>query len=346
MRLTLYKSACKAVKEFKTNNADTKIGTDPVPKSNFRINLEKENIRDTSISSELHYYLERQTDDTSGSAITQSINSIKKRWPSIESNSTETPLFILSAGFRSGSTLLQRMLLKHSMLWGEPYGTSGLLDHLIAPFMHLDQQWPPDSFFLDKNQPKNYQQKWIANLYPEPEHLMTAAQHYLEALFKIPANNQGYSNWGFKEVRLDGEHASFLKWLYPDSHFLLLIRNPYDAYKSYRKYPKPWYIRSPDILMDSVEKFASHWLNCCQSFLQHRSSLKAITIHYEQIINPDFDWTEIESYLGLSVDKSALQHKIDGLSNLAGVSINIDTELEQLEKLVSPLATQLGYARV
>jgi hypothetical protein len=235
--------------------------------------------------------------------------------------------------------------MKHHLMWGEPYGITGLFDQLISPFLHLNNQWPPPEYFRTHINSQNLDQHWIANLYPEPKHLMTASQQYLESLFKVPANNNGYTHWGLKEVRLNAEHASFLQWLYPEAHFLFLIRNPYNAYKSYRMFPKPWYLHQPDLLIDTVEKFANHWLNCSISFIQSSKSLNAKIIQYEHMIAPDFDWTDIENFLGFEVDKNALKNKVDGKNFHSLNPESLEHELNQLEQLVNPLASKLGYSR-
>ena len=44
------------------------------------------------------------------------------------------PIFLLSAGWRSGSTLLQRLIMsdKHVLIWGEPYDECGAIQ-AMAP---------------------------------------------------------------------------------------------------------------------------------------------------------------------------------------------------------------------
>src|SRR5262245_48832244 len=56
-----------------------------------------------------------------------------------EIDSTEKPIFILSAGWRSGSTLVQRCVMSggEAMIWGEPYGPFGLFDALADPIRRL-----------------------------------------------------------------------------------------------------------------------------------------------------------------------------------------------------------------
>ena len=46
----------------------------------------------------------------------------------VVSASEEEPIFVFAAGWRSGSTFLQRLLLPHCFVWGEPYGRTGMIE--------------------------------------------------------------------------------------------------------------------------------------------------------------------------------------------------------------------------
>lgn len=131
--------------------------------------------------------------------------------------STHKPLLILSAGWRSGSTLLQRALTSGDdyLIWGEPYGDFGLLESLTLPLTKFNEEFPRKSHLIgniDKQQPLS--QQWIANLYPQVDDLKNAYTAYFEALFQAPAESQGYTEFGIKEIRLDAQFAQFFKWLF------------------------------------------------------------------------------------------------------------------------------------
>ncbi|MBL7002511.1 MAG: sulfotransferase [Gammaproteobacteria bacterium] len=303
----------------------------------------------------LHYHMDSNPADwTPGqenkpsdhaASIVDTISVIKKRWPNCISTSNEAPVFIFASGFRSGSTMLQRSLFNHCFMWGEPYGNSGLLDHLIAPLLHLSAAWPIDNFFYDSNSAyKNLTDKWVANLYPEPKHLIKATQSYLEQLLKSAAIEAGQTNWGFKEVRYNAEHALFLNFIYPKAKFLFLYRNPYDAYRSYREHSVSWYLRFNDKYIDTPQKFAAHWVETTQSFFQFKDELNAKVLRYEDIINPAFNWDEINQYLGFTIDMQAIKTKVKNKFEKNKLSEDdLNNELKQLEKTVSPLASKLNY---
>lgn len=144
----------------------------------------------------------------------------------------EQPVFLLSAGWRSGSTLLQRMLMEHNqdiLLWGEPFGHANLHDNLVNHFRCFTADWPPDSFFLSKKKTSDISDTWTANLYPDVERLFEAHRSFYRCLFAEPAARAGRRNWGLKEVALTIDHAAYFRALYPKCKIVLLYRHPHDA---------------------------------------------------------------------------------------------------------------------
>lgn len=178
------------------------------------------------------------------------IDIISKKYPNVKSSCLSEPIFILSAGWRSGSTLLQRLLMSSNeiIIWGEPYGHSGVIDYLSSSLKAITNNYPDTSWFinemLDDKQPvSSLSEKWIANLYPEIENLIAAHAAFFIQLFEIPVINRGVSRWGIKEVRLSIDHAIYLNWLFPRAKFIFLYRNPYHCYASYRGFY--WYNQYP-----------------------------------------------------------------------------------------------------
>ena len=96
--------------------------------------------------------------------IASGIAAIGKRWPELVSQSVEEPLFVLAAGWRSGSTLLQRMLMPRAFIWGEPYGHAGLVDSLADPLRAFTASWPEDECFHQGQSSDALRKRFIANL--------------------------------------------------------------------------------------------------------------------------------------------------------------------------------------
>src|SRR5271154_945713 len=125
------------------------------------------------------------------------IGLIRQRWPEAQSNAPEEPVFVLAAGWRSGSTLLQRMLLHRCLVWGEPYGSSGLLERLSQPLRRFAPNWPGEDFFVSSpHWGERLGEQWTANLYPSVADLLAAQVAFFRTLFAEPSRQRGFERWG------------------------------------------------------------------------------------------------------------------------------------------------------
>jgi hypothetical protein len=238
------------------------------------------------------------------------------------------------------------MLMKERWMWGEPYRHSGLIDNLSLVFRSVTEQWPQDKFL--ENHPRYSAEEkhpWIANLYPDPQHLVSATLQYLQALFAEPAKAKGYSLWGIKDVTLDSDMAFFLKWLYPRSRFVFLIRNPYFAYRSFRRFKDIWHVRWPTQPISSPEHFGASWLRLAQDFLSTAEELGSMVLRYEDITSPEFDWAAVEQHIGHTVDKTQLELRVTGhhreMNPVDPATLN--QELFRLSNVVHSCASSIGY---
>ena len=78
-------------------------------------------------------------------SLEEAISVIGKRWPAVTSSAQEEPVFVLAAGWRSGSTLLQRILLRKCLVWGEPYGLSGFIARMAESLESFSANWPEEN---------------------------------------------------------------------------------------------------------------------------------------------------------------------------------------------------------
>ena len=107
-----------------------------------------------------------------------------RRWPQVVSQSEEEPVFVLSSGWRSGSTLVQRALMSECLIWGEPFGHAGLIERLADPLRAMNDRWP-EPHFVYRGQPlETLQEKFVANLYPPPQHLLEAHLAWFDSFLR------------------------------------------------------------------------------------------------------------------------------------------------------------------
>jgi hypothetical protein len=272
--------------------------------------------------------------------LSQGIAVIRQRWPGARPETTDEPVFVLAAGWRSGSTLLQRMLLKHCMVWGEPYEPHGLIDRLAQPLCFFWEDWPPNDFFI--NHPQwggKLGDKWAANLYPPIESLLEAHVAFLRHLFAEPARERGYERWGLKAVRYGVEQAIFLHWLFPRARFLFLVRNPYDCWSSYRRAGSAVVRFYPEEQIRTPEQFGRHWLELATCFHEQHAKVGGRLLRYDNLTSQAFDSQSLEEYLGFKLDLSVRDTRL-GASPRGTVAAD---EFARLHQVIGKFADGFGY---
>jgi hypothetical protein len=220
---------------------------------------------------------------------------------------SESPIFLLSTGWRSGSTLLQRILVTDPevLLWGEPLGEMALIPGIagmlarLCTFPELKECCSAsDQVF------SSLATSWIATLYPPGEDFRAGLQTLVTQWLGEPARRRGFRRWGLKEVRLGAVEATLLHWLYPKAKFVLLSRNPHDCYLSLSD--SGWhhlYHSRPEIRIDSAAGLARHWNRIALSWSELPGDFPAFRIKYEDLIRGRVNFRELESWLGVKLNE-------------------------------------------
>ena len=220
----------------------------------------------------------------------------------------ERPIFLLSTGWRSGSTLLQRILVTDPrvLLWGEPFGETAVFTHLSKMLCVLADSpaFKPVNAGKD-NRFATLSTSWIATLYPPGSDFRRGLQAFLYSWLGQSARDRGFSRWGFKEVRLGAPEAILLHWIFPKAKFVLLSRNPFDCYRSLAD--SGWhhlYLRRPDIRVDSAAGIAKHWNRLAVSWAELPDGFPVFRVKYEDVIACKVDFRELESWLGIGLNEA------------------------------------------
>jgi hypothetical protein len=254
---------------------------------------------------------------------------------------SDEPLFLLSAGWRSGSTLVQRLVNSRGswFLWGEPYSRADLVPRLADSLRPLTADWPRDPDLLHAADPV-IEDRWTANLHPALETLLESHRALFRTLCAPPPGSPTDSGWGFKEVRLGAEHAGYLHLLFPRAKFVFLVRDPLDAYASYKTW-RSWYVRWPEEQVRTAWGYAGLWSRLAGGFLAEADALGGIVIRYEDLAPGGPAVAALEGLLGGPVDEGVLRNRIsgseDGPSPLSGL------EREIVGRRTAPVAGRLGY---
>jgi hypothetical protein len=148
-------------------------------------------------------------------------------------------VFVLSAGWRSGSTALQRLIISggSAYIWGEPYPTSRLLPRLQRIAVEvgvIDGQ--PDRVLHGGDLSAETWDSWVATTNPPADAVMAGIRAMLQETYWGPLRETGFTSWGTKEVVATPEQIRLLRQVFPDAHFVCVVRDPTTAYRSFRRF--------------------------------------------------------------------------------------------------------------
>jgi Sulfotransferase family len=282
--------------------------------------------------------------------IEAAVNVICQRWPGVIRGECSEPVFILSGGWRSGSTFLQRWLMASAdiLIWGEPYRYAEpirLLARQVRAF--ADASWPLGFFFADQYQSNvDFTQEFVANLYPSMQEFVNAHLAYFDRLFIQPCRRFNKTRWGSKEIGLTTDDAHYLRWLFPKARLLFLYRSPYHGYRSYRQW-RDWYSSWPDEPVFTASSFGRYWKHLTGDFVSNHEKVDGLLLKYEKLQAPDTR-KRLEDYLHMPIIDAAdlprvrdrFHRDVKGSDNRWVPGI----EFLLLRRAVEPLASQLGYA--
>ncbi|MEO0491631.1 MAG: hypothetical protein AAFZ49_19075, partial [Cyanobacteria bacterium J06659_2] len=139
------------------------------------------------------------------------------------SGESHAPIFICATGWRTGSTLLQRLVMSsgEALIWGEPYSDTMPSHALFSHLRAFKSDYPYDGCFqpISSDDVQALTTTWTACLFPPVQALYDAHQSFFIKLLQDPALKQGFKHWGMKEVRLNIDQALYLNWLFPNAKF-------------------------------------------------------------------------------------------------------------------------------
>jgi hypothetical protein len=262
-----------------------------------------------------------------------------------------SPVFILASSWRSGSTLMQRLIMSTGeyLVWGEPYDLCGVIEHQAESVRPFTLDWPPLRAIADPSAAPTPDQ-WVANTYPHPRHLVGAHRAFFDRLFQVPALEAGFDRWGVKSVRLDRDHAGYLQWLYPDARFIVVHRNPFDAYRSFRRHHgsrdhSGWFWKWPHLKVTGAGEFATMWATLTDSLTTAAPDLGAVVAPYEEFA-AGRGLDRVEDLVGAGIDRALLDRRIGGF----GVDAHDPSsdrltagEVEEIRDIGGPVVERLGY---
>lgn len=258
------------------------------------------------------------------------------------------PVFAFSPTWRSGSTLLQRLVMSTDeiWMWGETYTQAEPLQQMLGMFRPFRDGFPdPDLFEGDEEGARDLTGDWIARLSPSPGYLMEAHRKFWDRFCVRPAADRGYERWGLKAVNLPIDYPIYLKRLYPDACLVFLVRNPYRSWLSYRRFQN-WYASFPDDPVFTVQRFGRMWREHTEQFLRYSRDHESLLIRFEDLVRGGEDTLDaLSEHIGGRVDPAVLNHRVSGTK---GQSARHTTFIERmlLKRRVGSVARELDYEAV
>ena len=255
--------------------------------------------------------------------VSTGVKGLETRFPHIDSNKSTTnasvserPIFVLSAGWGSGSTLVQRLIIssKDALIWGEPLDISATVHRMSNTLIPFRPEWPPQEHFLPERAADKLSREWIANLVPPIEDLKSSHRLFFSNWLGKNALESGYSRWGLKEVRLTIDHARYLKWLYPEAKFVFVYRDLFRCYNSCRR-RRDWYSVWPKYKATPIVAFAHHWTHLVSGFLDGFEEVGGMLLRYEDLIADGYGLEALKEYLDLeNIDEELLKKNVGARS--------------------------------
>jgi hypothetical protein len=259
------------------------------------------------------------------------------------STSDDAPILVGGAGWRCGSTLLQRIIMSDPrvLIWGEPMEDRAFTGRLAQALSKPGQVMP---FWAGDRPLENLQQSWTTLLWPDAADMKAGFRAMFDTWLGAPARRKGFEQWGLKEVRWDGADILFLRWLYPRARVFLIVRDPVDCYSSLLKYfyteEQGYYGRWPDQRVYDAESYARYWSELVLSWIRLRQWENYQLIHYEDLVAGRVDLRAVGRATGLTLDGTvALATRVNGAAADIGSSAADLQEVRRIAGLKGADAT-------
>lgn len=236
-------------------------------------------------------------------------------YPSSENQ--HSPVLVLSVCWRTGSTLLQRLLCDAGILvWGEAGGALDMLEDAFERYRQMvgdgSRRYRHGFGGNGARQLEEFsaatargQLGWIACMNIAESAILAAFRSLFDTIYAGPARDMGFRRWGIKEVQSGAAVAAWFRRLYPGTRIIVLARHPYDVLRSIKRRDwmdlagtrKPWTL------------YARHWARLA---CELREIPDALMVRYEDLIRTREECDRIGKYVGAELRPSLItEGKVD-----------------------------------
>jgi len=147
-------------------------------------------------------------------------------------------------------------------------------------------------------------------------------------------------------VRWSGEDGLVLRWLYPESRFLVIVRHPVSAYHSMRNFgfdpPRLAHrVKWPETWVASVDDYARYWNALALSWDAVRDRLGVSVIRYEDVVDGRTDLDTVAALFGLKT-KAAIAEAAQAGGALFKREVTA-VERDRINELTAPARALFAY---
>jgi hypothetical protein len=260
------------------------------------------------------------------------------------------PVFVLSAGWRSGSTALQRLIVSGgtAYIWGEPFPTARLLPRLQRIAVEagvVDGQ--PDRVLTATDLTSDHSASWIARTNPPPGYVMQGIRAMLQETYWAPLRETGFTSWGSKEVVASPDQIRLLADVFPEAHFVCVVRDPTAAYRSFRRFVVSGVTTRPGAStrlrwVTGPGGFAHNWVRMARAFRDLGDRPRVHLFRHEDITGDPGFAARLGAMLDMSLSSTAWASRV-GETRLADPGVLERAELAVVARACRDEAARWEY---
>jgi hypothetical protein len=259
-------------------------------------------------------------------------------------------VFVLSAGWRSGSTALQRLIISGgtAFVWGEPYPTSRLLPRLQRIAVEVgvvDGQ--PDRVLGGADLSAEMSHAWVAMTNPPADAVMAGIRAMLQETYWGPLRDTGFTSWGLKEVVATPEQIQLLRQVFPEAHVVCVVRDPTTAYRSFRRFVVSGVTTRPGSAtrlrwVNGPVGYAENWVRSARAFRGLAGDPRVHLFRHEDIAHDPGFADRLGGLLDMKLSATAWATRVGGTRQTAPSALE-RAELAVLARLCRAEAAQWDY---
>ena len=227
----------------------------------------------------------------------------------------EAPIFLLSAGWRSGSTMLQRLLMSDPgvLIWGEPYDECGLMQALAGCAEGLPPRLAAGRLLLRRPPPDELTGEWVANLFPSLEDWRRGQRALFDTMFAEPAQTRRGTALGHQGGAADGGARALPALAVPEREVPAAVPAPAGGLPLVLQL-RTQLVRhcSPTGRCSRPRGFGAHWRRLMEGFLDDADALGRDAGQVRGPGGGHGGAGPIDAYLGIATDHGVMARKVRG----------------------------------